>query len=92
MTPRVLNKHTATAEEIDGGVYIGRPSKWGNPYHVGEHTREEAVRLFDRYIHRQPKLLAAAKIELRGRNLICWCAPKACHGNVLLRIANGVDV
>jgi Domain of unknown function (DUF4326) len=27
--------------------------------------------------------------ELRGRDLICWCAPERCHGDVLLRLANG---
>jgi hypothetical protein len=27
--------------------------------------------------------------ELRGKDLVCWCAPKPCHGDVLLRLANG---
>jgi hypothetical protein len=26
--------------------------------------------------------------ELRGKDLVCWCAPEACHGDVLLRLAN----
>ena len=26
--------------------------------------------------------------ELRGRDLVCWCAPEACHGDVLLALAN----
>jgi len=89
--PRVLNKRTATAEQIDGGVYIGRPSKWGNPFqvdHFGGYTRAEAIERFESYLRNNPRLMAAAKRELRGRDLICWCAPKACHGDVLLRIAN----
>jgi hypothetical protein len=28
-------------------------------------------------------------LELRGKDLVCWCAPKPCHGVVLLRLANG---
>jgi hypothetical protein len=26
--------------------------------------------------------------ELRGLDLVCWCAPQPCHGHVLLRLAN----
>jgi hypothetical protein len=26
--------------------------------------------------------------ELRGRDLLCFCAPKPCHGDLLLRLAN----
>jgi hypothetical protein len=27
--------------------------------------------------------------ELRGLDLVCWCVPLPCHGDVLLRLANG---
>jgi hypothetical protein len=30
----------------------------------------------------------AAVPKLRGRDLVCWCAPLACHGDVLIRLAN----
>ena len=36
----------------------------------------------------KPELIARAKVELRGKTLGCWCAPKPCHGDVLLEIAN----
>ena len=33
--------------------------------------------------------LAAARAELRGKNLACWCKPTvSCHADVLLRLAN----
>jgi hypothetical protein len=35
-----------------------------------------------------PDIKDAARIELRGLDLVCWCAPEACHGDVLLEIAN----
>ena len=35
-----------------------------------------------------PDLMEAARIELAGRDLLCFCAPLACHGDVLLEIAN----
>jgi hypothetical protein len=29
----------------------------------------------------------AALPELRGKDLVCWCAPLACHGDLILRLA-----
>lgn len=77
-------------------VYIGRPGPWGNPFThrdgtLAEHrcaTREEAIQRYEAWLLAQPDLVARAKVELRGKVLGCWCAPQACHGDVLLRIAN----
>lgn len=68
-------------------VYIGRPSKWGNPFSVEEYTRDGAVAAYAEWIKTQPDLLAALP-ELRGKVLGCWCAPKRCHGDVLAELAN----
>lgn len=67
-------------------VYIGRPSKWGNPFKDG--TKEENIKRYEEWIQSQPKLMEEAKRELRGKILACWCAPKPCHGHILARIAN----
>jgi len=77
-------------------IYVGRGSKWGNPYSHMEGTaakwvvdsREDAVRLYEEWLRAQPELVAAAKKELKGKVLGCWCKPLACHGDVLLKIAN----
>lgn len=78
-------------------VYIGRPSKWGNGFTHHQHlggptvivdTREEAVERYEEWIREQPELMAAAKKELKGKILGCWCAPLLCHGEVLAKIAN----
>jgi hypothetical protein len=37
---------------------------------------------------RENAALFAALDELRGLVLGCWCAPRACHGDVLARLAN----
>jgi hypothetical protein len=67
-------------------VYIGRPSKWGNPFKEGKDgTREEVIDKYERYIHGRPDLLFDLK-ELKGKVLGCWCKPKACHGDVLVRL------
>jgi hypothetical protein len=37
-------------------------------------------------IVRQPALMAALH-ELRGKDLVCWCAPERCHAEVLIELA-----
>ncbi|HTU90417.1 MAG TPA: DUF4326 domain-containing protein [Gemmataceae bacterium] len=69
-------------------VYIGRPSKWGNPFVIGKDgTREEVIAKYEAWFIRQPALMAALP-ELRGKVLGCWCAPHACHGDILARLAD----
>ena len=84
--PKVLNKRTSGVPQ--GAVYIGRPSKWGNPFVIGQHgSRDEVVSKYRSYVLQQPHLMRALP-ELKGRDLVCWCAPCACHGDVLLQLAN----
>ncbi len=69
-------------------VYIGRPSKWGNPFRIGrDGTREEVIIKYREWIKTQPALLAVLP-ELKGKVLRCWCKPKACHGDVLAELAD----
>lgn len=70
-------------------VYIGRPSVFGNPFVIGKDgSREEVVAKYEQWLLGQPELVAKVKAELKGKVLACWCAPLACHGDVLVRIAN----
>jgi hypothetical protein len=69
-------------------VYIGRPSRWGNPYRIGpDGTRAEVIARYRKWLLSQPELLAAIG-ELAGRRLGCWCAPQPCHGDVLADLAD----
>jgi hypothetical protein len=69
-------------------VYIGRPSKWGNPFVVGrDGDRETVIEKYRAWIMGQGELLADLH-ELRGKRLGCWCAPQACHGDVLAELAD----
>lgn len=87
--PRILNMATMGRKLPEGAVYVGRPTKWGNPFAIGrDGERATVVRKFERWLMTQPELVEQAKQELRGKNLACWCAPKACHAEVLARIAN----
>jgi hypothetical protein len=80
----VLNKRLSRDVE---GVYIGRGSKWGNPFKIGQHgTRDEVI---EKYIDLFMKSELKDQVyELEGHNLICWCAPLRCHGDFLLKMAN----
>jgi hypothetical protein len=85
--PRVLNRGTDGVPA--GAIYVGRPTKWGNPYPLKkEADRAACLERYEKYLQQRPDLKAAARRELRGKDLVCWCAPKACHADVLLRIAN----
>lgn len=72
-------------------VYIGRPSKWGNPIPVPkgydrDTDPEEILGRYELHVRSRPDLMAALP-ELRGKVLGCWCAPRRCHGDVLVRMA-----
>ena len=69
-------------------VFVGRPSKWGNPFKIGrDGTREEVVRKYRAYMESSPDARLEAE-ELRGKVLGCYCAPKLCHADVLTEVAN----
>jgi len=77
-------------EEYD--VYIGRPSKWGNPHVIGrDGTREEVIARYENYILGRPDLLHDLS-ELKDKRLGCYCSPLPCHGDVLARLVETMRV
>lgn len=85
--PRVWNKRRKDAPP--DAVYVGRPTAFGNPYMLRrEDDRSVVLQQYRDYLARNPALVTRVKRELRGKDLVCWCAPKACHADVLLEIAN----
>jgi hypothetical protein len=83
---KVLNKYHAGVP-VDA-VYIGRGSKWGNPFKIGrDGERVAVIAKYERWLAEQHHLLRALD-ELSGRDLVCFCAPRSCHGDLLLRLAN----
>lgn len=65
-------------------VYIGRPSKWGNPFVISSKCdRKEVIEQYRNWVVSQPHLMASLS-ELEGKVLACWCKPLACHGDVLV--------
>lgn len=85
--PRTLNKYKVGIPP--GAVYIGRPSKWGNPFVIGrDGSRDEVIAKYRAWLDTHPELVAAARRELAGKDLVCFCSPQPCHGDVLIEVAN----
>jgi hypothetical protein len=78
-------------------VYIGRGSKWGNPFSHKDGTtaqfkvssRPEAIESYRTWIKTQPHLMESLH-ELRDKTLGCWCKPQGCHGDVLKELADSL--
>ena len=86
---KVLNARKVGKRSSATQLYIGRPSKWGNPFVIGrDGSRADVIAKYRAWIVTQPAPMKALD-ELRGRDLVCFCAPLACHGDLLLRLANG---
>lgn len=89
--------HVRDVEGVFGNaVLVDRSTPWGNPYTMMEDTREERNRVCDEFeeyaaerLKREPTWLD----PLVGKSLKCHCAPKRCHADTLLRLANkkGLD-
>lgn len=83
-----------TPDVWERAVYVGRPSKWGNPFQIGiDGDRAQVMHLYRNWVMVEgtEEWRAMVRRELGGKDLICWCAPKACHADILLEIANGTD-
>jgi Domain of unknown function (DUF4326) len=86
---RVQLRRTKGWRKPPDAVVISRPSKWGNPYRVSEHGLAKALALYRRHLTEHPELVEAARNELAGKLLACWCAPEQpCHGDILLEVVD----
>ena len=86
---RIQRKRTKGWRMPPNTIYVGRPTKWGNPY-VRSRVAD-AVMLYEETLRigLLPVTTEDVKRELRGENLACWCRlGQPCHADVLLKIAN----
>ena len=104
MPKRIQRKRTKGWRMPKGAVYVGRPTKWGNPFIPGRdnpflpgrkvENLRHAFLLYRAHAPLNAKLMEAARNELRGKDLACWCPIEMyssdghCHADVLLEIAN----
>jgi hypothetical protein len=98
MPKRIQRKRTKGWKMPPNTVYVGRPTKWGNPFTVKEWGVSIAVNnfrvmLLDLPFSRKEENIAEIRRELSGKDLACWCPlDQPCHADVLLEIANSGEV
>ena len=85
--PKVIHCH-GRREDTETAKYIGRPGPFGNPFIL--HKEEDRQDILDAYkrwflsrIENDPEFRRDV-LSLKGYDLACWCAPRLCHGDVIL--------
>lgn len=73
----------------EGAIYVGRPTRWGNPFPLGVIPIEDVLESYRTWatlrVFEQPDFL----MPLRDKDLACFCKENApCHADVLLELAN----
>ena len=85
----VLNKKTVGIPP--GAVYVGRGSIWGNPFPMSQESdRAEVISKYKVWLKDQIQTGGYSLEQLaclKGKDLVCFCAPKACHGDSLEKVA-----
>jgi protein gp37 len=90
---RIQRSRKAGSRLPSSTVVVTRPTRWGNPFRVSkDYPVDRAVSDYEKWLKNDPEgieTLRAARAELRGKSLACWCRPgEPCHGDVLLRLVN----
>jgi hypothetical protein len=95
---RIQRKRTKGWKMPPNTVYVGRPTKWGNPYtmhstpKLSREGRQAVVDNFRAIIwanQQGAERFRKPINELRGKDLACWCPlDQPCHADVLLELAN----
>ena len=89
------NYYDSSWRSNPNAVYVGRPSRWGNPYKIGrDGTREQVLAKYRRWLENElidnPYFLE----PLRGKDLVCFCKlTEACHADIIaefLKACGGV--
>lgn len=99
---KVLNFYRLGCKVPKDSIYIGRPNyKWGlkgskfqNPYSLEKYSREVAIAKYKTWLWNEIKIGHITIQELanmKGRDLVCYCNPKGCHGDVLLKAIEWAD-
>lgn len=87
MAERIQRKRVKGWKMPPNTVYVGRGSRWGNPYRVGTCLIGDHASAVIAFKANLPLHFKCE--ELRGKNLACWCRlDQPCHADVLLKIAN----
>lgn len=82
---RIQRKRTKGWRMPPNAVYVGRPTKWGNPFQVAELGLETALAKYRAWLNEQLFADPAFLEPLREKDLACWCPlTQPCHADILL--------
>lgn len=83
--PCVYNKHAGAPRDA---VYVGRGSPWGNPFRIS--YAQDRAKVIERF---RCEVLPTLDVRpLIGKSLVCFCAPKPCHADLLLAAARDLEL
>jgi Domain of unknown function (DUF4326)/YspA, cpYpsA-related SLOG family len=82
------------------GIYVGRPTVLGNPYTLKVYNRTDAIARYRIWLRQQWQRqgeVQAALLQLARQyheqgelTLVCWCAPRPCHAEVIREAVLGI--
>jgi hypothetical protein len=83
---RIQRKRSKGWKMPPNAVYVGRPTKWGNPYKIGvDGNREEVIAKYREWLKKKLEEDPTFLDPLKGKDLACWCPlNKPCHADVIL--------
>lgn len=89
MRPTVVNRHHFKGKALPKpSRYIGRGTPLGNPFTVKEHGAE-ALAMYKRWLWSKmktddPEVMRELRSIRANESLVCSCAPRPCHGDVIV--------
>lgn len=100
---QVVNIRQFSEKTITDGVciHIFRPNILGNPFYMRDESERELVNIkFHKYLQEEyrkrgkvyDELMRLVDLVKYGHNLylICFCAPKPCHGDIIAQAIRGI--
>ena len=66
-------------------VKCATKSKWANPFTSSKYGLEKCLERYEEYIRNNKELMDSLP-ELKDKILGCWCKPKSCHGDILIKL------
>ena len=89
MNKRIQRKRTRGWRTPENCIYVGRPTKWGNPFPLSNYTLEESLKRYRSWLENKLKENPHFLDELKNKDICCWCTlDQKCHGDIILEFQN----
>jgi hypothetical protein len=90
---RIQRKRTKGWRMPPNTVYVGRPTKWGNPFKRGmDGNIDRVLFLYKQWLEGELEDRPDLLDPLKGKDLACWCPlDKPCHADVILKFLEGEE-